>query len=258
MRPRIGLLIFFGENTFRNKIMETVEDFIEQSYNNNGKPWKSSRILGLKPSFHVFFICHHFSLVFSTCSESFVPSLPRSCVCWSRCGAVLLCRDLHGAFVLLYSAPICPGPCAVAWNACSRCSVTLFCSFPCLCAGHSKHVSSAASGRCSRVSSSRGFVEGLVCDPPSPVRRRLLARLLRSFSTWFRRVLTLPSLHHDFFQHISLVVEASSPRECPAHFAVHRESVLRSSLSHLPSASHARGTDFLSPSRCLACVAVPT
>ena len=32
-------------DTFRNKIMEIVEDFDEKSYNNNGKPWKSSRIL---------------------------------------------------------------------------------------------------------------------------------------------------------------------------------------------------------------------
>ena len=28
-------------DTFRNKIMETVEDFDEKSYNNNGKLWKS-------------------------------------------------------------------------------------------------------------------------------------------------------------------------------------------------------------------------
>ena len=56
------------------------------------------------------------------------------------------------------------------------------------CAGRTLHVSSAASGRCSRISPSRSLVEGLVCVPPSPVRRRLLARLLRSFSTWFRRV----------------------------------------------------------------------
>ena len=31
-------------DTFRNKIMEIVEDFDEKSYNNNGKPCKSSRI----------------------------------------------------------------------------------------------------------------------------------------------------------------------------------------------------------------------
>ena len=30
-----------GRDTFRNKIMEIVEDFDEKSYNNNGKPWKS-------------------------------------------------------------------------------------------------------------------------------------------------------------------------------------------------------------------------
>ena len=32
-------------DTFRNKIIEIVEDFDEKSYNNNGKPWKSSMIL---------------------------------------------------------------------------------------------------------------------------------------------------------------------------------------------------------------------
>ena len=37
-------------DTFRNKIMEIVEDFDEQSYN-NGKPWKSSRILRVNPIF---------------------------------------------------------------------------------------------------------------------------------------------------------------------------------------------------------------
>ena len=35
-------------DTFRNTIMEIVEDFDEKSYNNNGKPWKSSRILRVK------------------------------------------------------------------------------------------------------------------------------------------------------------------------------------------------------------------
>ena len=35
-------------DTFRNKIMEIVEDFDKKSYNNNGKPWKSSRILTKK------------------------------------------------------------------------------------------------------------------------------------------------------------------------------------------------------------------
>ena len=42
-------------DTFRNKIMEIVEDFDEKSYNNNGKPWKSSRILRVNPCFFSFF-----------------------------------------------------------------------------------------------------------------------------------------------------------------------------------------------------------
>ena len=40
-----------------------IEDFAEKSYNNNGKPWKSSRILRMKPIFHsssVFFSFLHF------------------------------------------------------------------------------------------------------------------------------------------------------------------------------------------------------
>ena len=49
-------------DTFRNKIMEIVKDFDEQSYNNNGKPWKSSRILRVNPFFHFSFFFHHFSI----------------------------------------------------------------------------------------------------------------------------------------------------------------------------------------------------
>ena len=41
-------------DTFRNKIMEIVEDFDKKSYNNNGKPWKSSRILRLNSFFYIF------------------------------------------------------------------------------------------------------------------------------------------------------------------------------------------------------------
>ena len=50
-------------DTFRNKIMEIVEDFDEKSHNNNGKPWKSSRILRLNLLFIFlsFFIFSHFS-----------------------------------------------------------------------------------------------------------------------------------------------------------------------------------------------------
>ena len=49
---------------FRNKIMEIVEDYDEKSYNNNGKPWKSSRILRVNPFFHSSFFFHHFSPFF--------------------------------------------------------------------------------------------------------------------------------------------------------------------------------------------------
>ena len=67
-------------DTFRNKFMDVVEDFDEKSYNNNGKPWKSSRILRLNPFFHFssffrfssffhffifsFFSFFHFSIIF--------------------------------------------------------------------------------------------------------------------------------------------------------------------------------------------------
>ena len=50
-------------NTFRNKIMEIVKDFDEKSYNNNGKPWKSSRILRLNPNF--FIVLHFLSFTLS-------------------------------------------------------------------------------------------------------------------------------------------------------------------------------------------------
>ena len=42
------------KDTFRNKIMEIVEDIDEKSYNNNGKPWKSLRILRVNPMFFIF------------------------------------------------------------------------------------------------------------------------------------------------------------------------------------------------------------
>ena len=67
-------------DTFRNKIMEIVEDFDEKSYNNNGKPWKSSRILHVNPNFCIvlsfssfvyifsfFFIFHFLSFSFNFC-----------------------------------------------------------------------------------------------------------------------------------------------------------------------------------------------
>ena len=51
-------------DTFRNKIMEIVENFDEKSYN-NGKPWKSSRILRLNPNFFIFLSFFIISLHFS-------------------------------------------------------------------------------------------------------------------------------------------------------------------------------------------------
>ena len=51
-------------DTIRNKIMEIVEDFDEKSYNNNGKHWKSSRILRVNPIFSFSFFVHHFSPFF--------------------------------------------------------------------------------------------------------------------------------------------------------------------------------------------------
>ena len=54
-------------DTFRNKIMGIVKDFDEKSYNNNGKPWTSSRILRVKPNFFIFslfIIFRHFFVYF--------------------------------------------------------------------------------------------------------------------------------------------------------------------------------------------------
>ena len=51
-------------DTFRNKIVEIVEDFDEKSHNNNGKPWKSSKILRVKPIFFIFFRCSSFLFIF--------------------------------------------------------------------------------------------------------------------------------------------------------------------------------------------------
>ena len=56
-------------DTYRNKIIEIVEDFDEKSYNNNGKPLKSSRILCVNPNFFIFLsffiIFLHFFIFFS-------------------------------------------------------------------------------------------------------------------------------------------------------------------------------------------------
>ena len=56
MRHPNWSLIFLVEK--RNS--EIVEDCIEQSYNNKGKPWKSSRVLRVKRNFFIFFIFPNF------------------------------------------------------------------------------------------------------------------------------------------------------------------------------------------------------
>ena len=64
--PKRVVDFLLERDTFRNKIMQIVEDFDEQSYNNNGKPLKSSRILRLMPHFFIFslfIIFRHFSFV---------------------------------------------------------------------------------------------------------------------------------------------------------------------------------------------------
>ena len=65
--PKNWLLIFFRKNTFR-KIMEIVEEFVERSYNNNGKPWTKNlgnlkRFLHFS-SFSSCFFIFHFSVFF--------------------------------------------------------------------------------------------------------------------------------------------------------------------------------------------------
>ena len=56
-------------DTFRNKIMEIVGVFDEKSYSNNGKPWKSSRILRVNPNLFIvlsfFIIFPHFYVFFN-------------------------------------------------------------------------------------------------------------------------------------------------------------------------------------------------
>ena len=39
--PKRVVDFHWERDTFRNKIMEIVKDLYEESYNNNGKPWKS-------------------------------------------------------------------------------------------------------------------------------------------------------------------------------------------------------------------------
>ena len=67
-----------------------------------------------------------------------------------------------------------------------------------------RNVSSAASGRCSRISQSRGVVEGLVCFPSEPCP----SATLRATPSFFLNVVP------------TCLTSPSSPRVCLAHFAV--------------------------------------
>ena len=96
-------------DTFRNKTMELVEDFDEKSYNNNGKPWKSSGILRVNPIFFIFlsflimslhffifsfysfffiFFIFHFFIFFHFLSFSFILLVVVGC-CWLLFGTRL-------------------------------------------------------------------------------------------------------------------------------------------------------------------------
>ena len=67
MRPQNGLLIFVGKETHSETKSWKSSKISTKSYNNNGKPWKSSGILRVKPNFFIalhFFIFHFKNLLF--------------------------------------------------------------------------------------------------------------------------------------------------------------------------------------------------
>ena len=59
-----GLLIFLGKETHSETNHGNRQGFRRKSYNNNGKPWKSSRILRVNPMFFIFLSFFFFSLFF--------------------------------------------------------------------------------------------------------------------------------------------------------------------------------------------------
>ena len=66
-----GLLIFFWKKTHsETKSWKSSRISTKKSYNNNGKPWKSSRLLRVRPNFFIFLsffiIFLHFFVVFSS------------------------------------------------------------------------------------------------------------------------------------------------------------------------------------------------
>ena len=69
VRPQNGLLIVLGKETHsETKSWKSSTISTKQNYNNNGKPWKSSRILRVQPNF-LFFHCSSFFVI---CSFFFV------------------------------------------------------------------------------------------------------------------------------------------------------------------------------------------
>ena len=61
VRPQNWLLIFFWKETHSETQSWKPSRISTKSYNNNGKSWKSSRILRVKPNFFIFLMFHHFS-----------------------------------------------------------------------------------------------------------------------------------------------------------------------------------------------------
>ena len=181
-----------------------------------------------------------------------MPPVPRSCVC--RSPPLWSCSS----FAAVFMEPWCPSLCTnLFWTL--RCRLehlqpSLCCSVTPLLLSvlvqTAQSTSSAAAGRCSRISPSRGLVEGLVFLRALSVGDSCASHL-RSFSTLLRRVAVVAVASLRLLQATHFVV-ASLPRECLAHFAC------SPGLRRLDVSSRARGTSFLSLMTCLACVAVPT
>ena len=62
--PKWVVDFLLERDTFRNRILEIVDDFDGKSYKNNGKPWKTSRILRVNPNFFIFLSFSSFSFIF--------------------------------------------------------------------------------------------------------------------------------------------------------------------------------------------------
>ena len=85
-------------DTFRNTIMEIVEDVDEKSYHDNGKPWKSSKILRVNPN---FFISLSVFIIFSILSFFTFFIFLFLFLSWFFHGSFTF---FHGSFILLSSS----------------------------------------------------------------------------------------------------------------------------------------------------------